>query len=548
MYLAEMFGEKDFRKWIKKQKVFLNFPTGTGKTTLILDCFLSFCRREGHKVLILSNRRLLDRQYEFDLAERYTSFSTMEEDVTLLTYQQLARKLREQKSLKSFLEEYSVVVLDECHFFYSDATFNSFDTYVLLQVLVYESFFKTMIFMTATGREVRKLLYQVFEKVRTKIDQENLGRIDLEGYMLGVFDYDYESCMNYDHITCCFAEDVETLCEKIVCCEGKSIIFIDDKNLASDFREKLVKTEKVSSKDIFILNSEILETQSDNSVIKTMTLNNKLGTKVLITTSVLDNGVSIHDEDVANIIISTESRISFLQMIGRIRTEKTKTCNLFIFPRTKMYYEKRVAQYQEKMRLFDFIEMKIAKGEGLDLLFSVWHETGDEVEFLKNSTVITTDNWEIFSDNFEPIRIKYHGFLIAVNQFAREKTGDTLLAEKQFLKLSYNSPYDVARHQIGWIKKRPDELIICESVYREQLETKLREELIAIQNFALKEFSEKKVQIAKRYFKTLFPQIVFKGASVENKKFEEVCNKYGMQLTITTEKDGKNRYSVNIKE
>lgn len=159
----------------------------------------------------MSNRRLLNEQYSFDLAERYESLKEQQDDVMLMTYHTLVQVLMTRGELKNFLNQFDVVIVDESHFFYSDSDFNGFGTYVLLQELIYSCFFKTMVFMTATAKEVRKILYEVFDKVEQRHKYENQGRITTEGYKLSDYDYDYEDDMDYTHISPVFVEDVESL-------------------------------------------------------------------------------------------------------------------------------------------------------------------------------------------------------------------------------------------------------------------------------------------------------------------------------------------------
>lgn len=545
LYLSQIFGEEHFEKWCNgRKKVFLNFPTGMGKTTLVLDYFVPFCKRKGKKVLILCNRRLLNAQYDFDLSERYTCFSELEQDVVVMTYQQLGQMLRVKKSLKGFLAQFDVCVADECHFFYADSLFNAFDTYVLLQVLIYETFFKTVIFMTATGLEVRRLLRKVYESAKKYHDKESGGRIDTRPYLLEDFDYSQEQMMNYSHVKCCFMEDMESLSNRLAADEQKSLIFIDNKKLATDFKELLLKTGKVKEKDIFLLNAEILDKNEQHEIMQALIMSHKLEVKILITTSVLDNGVSIHDSKLGNIVLATESRVSFLQMLGRVRTENVEKCNLFIFPRNKEYYKKRVEQYCENYQKLAELESIIKKQQGIDLLYAMWTQTDEVNTMIRQFTVPMDEKWQILKSTASYAQIRGKGTVFAINEFAREKIGDMLLAEKQFLKLCCEAPEAVAKYQIGWIKKTPDELVVEKSTYKEELLIQMKKELLKIQDFDLQSFSEAKVGIAKRFQKDLFSDLNFNGTSFSNEKFMELCLRVGFEMKSSSKQGGKTLYSV----
>lgn len=544
-YLAEIFNEKDFKKWIQKKKVLLNFPTGRGKTTLIMDKFIPFCRTQKKKCLILSNRRLLNEQYSFDLAERYESLKEQQDDVMLMTYHTLVQVLMTRGELKNFLNQFDVVIVDESHFFYSDSDFNGFGTYVLLQELIYSCFFKTMVFMTATAKEVRKILYEVFDKVEKRHKYENKGRITTEGYKLSDYDYDYEDDMDYTHISPVFVEDVESLAYYLANSSGKSIVFIDDKKRAEEFKKILIEIEKTLDDNIVLLNSELLEKDIKNPITRELVLKNQFESKILLTTSVLDNGVSVHDSKIENIVIATESRISFLQMLGRIRTEMVSECKLFIFPRKPSYYECRVEQYQEKLKQIQEIRRGINEGDLRMLLLTEWNNLVTGQEYSRELLIITLEKWETLSRFQGQVQICGREILMCVNLFALAKIGDMFLAEKNFLRLRYQSPVKVAEHQLSWIHKKPEDLCVIGSTYIEQLTNELIESLLQIRDYDLNAFSGKKVEIAEKYRKLLFPDLAFKGDSFGNDKFADLCKRFGCELHIRKDSNRKNLYTVN---
>ena len=60
-YVSDVIG-KDYLRW-KNGKVFINFPTGCGKSHFILNVFLPYLQAVGKRALILCNRKLLRQQY-----------------------------------------------------------------------------------------------------------------------------------------------------------------------------------------------------------------------------------------------------------------------------------------------------------------------------------------------------------------------------------------------------------------------------------------------------------------------------------------------------
>ena len=115
---------KDRMKTWGKRKVFISAPTGSGKTTFVLDEYLTMLANEADvhhkKVLILCNRSLLKRQYESELIARFSTYEEMRQCVSVLTYQSFYIEIKNKRKLSGVFDEYKAVVCDEVHFFYAD--------------------------------------------------------------------------------------------------------------------------------------------------------------------------------------------------------------------------------------------------------------------------------------------------------------------------------------------------------------------------------------------------------------------------------------------
>ena len=71
-------------------------------------------------------------------------------------------------------------------------------------------------------------------------------------------------------------------------------------------------------------------------------------TKVLVTTSVLDNGFSIKDKHIKNIVICSHDKTEFIQELGRCRLLSDQTINLFIKKLSKQEYARLKIEYQRR--------------------------------------------------------------------------------------------------------------------------------------------------------------------------------------------------------
>lgn len=542
-YVADRIPYKEYQKWLPGKKVVIIAPTGMGKGTFVLDSFLEHCKEKGMKVLILCNRRLLRSQYYMDLAERFWRQSEIDESVVIRTYQEMAEKLRDTKNVNRLLEDYDVIVADEIHYFLQDADFNPYGTYVLLQALVQAGYFKTMLFLTATYSEVEPVLKETFLKVKEKLKGTlPYSTSFIEYDLTNEFVYDYTEEADYSHLRCFYVEDEGTLLDTIAKSSKKSVIFIDDIKLAEKLKEELKNNWKIPEEEIFLLNASVMDEKPGDEVIRSLAIAHRVKPKILITTSVLDNGVSIHDRDVGNIVLATESKISFLQMIGRIRTENTDGCNVYLFPRDTAYYSKRIRQLKEKLEIYSKYRNYIEKDD-LQVLYDAWYDNGNDGKVIRTGIVITREEHECIQERRNRLFTRQRGFVLAFNVFAYEKLGNLLLAEKIFYKKSLINPVEVAQAQFAWLNKEAFDIEIMQSTYKEQKLLEMKEKILTIQDFSSEQFSQIKVDIAKEYRDALFSHILFKGKSFENKKFQEVCSLCNLQFIIE-EKDGKNSYKV----
>lgn len=550
-YLNERLYQSVYSRWGDGSKVLLNAPTGMGKTTFILTDFLELCIEQQNKMLILCNRRLLREQYGYDLAERFFRYTNLSESVVVKTYQELAEEVRRSTNPKKIFDDFQVIICDEVHYFYYDSDFNGYGTFNLLQAIIYAGFFKTIVMITATMEETKPLLEKVFKQCafQLKLDLDKSQRTIIEKYERALEIYDFQDEADYSKFKCYFVEDVESLAKRIVESDNKTIIFIDDKRKAENIKKLLVEKGKLPATEIFLLNAEKLDECSNNEVVRALALAHKVLPKVLITTSVLDNGVSIHDPEVGNIVLATESRISFVQMLGRLRQESIHGCNLFFYPRDVEYYAKRVEQYEEKIKKFNELEQMNLDENMFEFLTVGWNGNDEEACFIRKALLVTCEPFLYYEKDFDRIfldhtYIRRTGPRLTLNKFAMEKTGDMLLAEKRFYKLALQGIEKVAEEQMSWLGKAKSELIVLTSTYIEEQKKRLREKLLSIKDVTLEEFGEIKVAISQEFRKDLFEDVVTKAGSFSTDKFETICDRFQTKLEVTKGDDKKNRYSV----
>lgn len=112
----------DYEKWDPGDKVFIEAPTGTGKTTFILEVFLMHCKKKNWTVTYLVPRTILKIQLERELAKIATKnlweWNDVLRIITIQTYQAI-----ENGYMREIDTDF--IVCDESHYFLSDSSYNN---------------------------------------------------------------------------------------------------------------------------------------------------------------------------------------------------------------------------------------------------------------------------------------------------------------------------------------------------------------------------------------------------------------------------------------
>lgn len=546
-YLSDLIGE-DYKNWSKK-KIILTAPTGLGKTTFIIDQYLGYMRERRKKVLILCNRRLLREQYWNDLVLRFDDYNQLKERVTIMTYQQLAEQVKVTHWVEGIFSDYEAVVCDEAHYFYSDADFNGFGTYALLQAIVYAGMRKTMIFMSATTEEVKPIIKQTITNYIVRLDRTG-EEWRFDSACREIVDLDYSGWADYERFKCFCVPDEETLCEKLVMSQGKSIVFIDNKEDGKILSEKLLATNKVSGRDIVVLNADNLEDEVNSEVIRNLAIANRLIPRILITTSVLDNGISVHDEAVDNVVIVTESKSSFLQMLGRVRGEFTESCNLYFLLRKEIFFLQRMNGYRKEVEAFRQLEGKNMCVKTYHYFQTVWDGADKELaEFYRKALVLAPHDFQIFTLP----RGKAHGVCgdagLYVNECARRKIGNMYFIESRFYSKAVKNPLEVIYEQLSWIGKGKEELMMLESEYIKIRESEFKEKLLSVQEFTQEQMKEFKRDLVKEFRKEFFGDILANNGTLSLEKLQSVCCRYGMKCEKSEDEETRRaKYTISLED
>lgn len=319
--------------------VFIESPTGTGKSTFIFNKLLPHLaydeNRYSHNILYVSNRDALKMQINNNLSSLCKEDSSCLEEMHLDTSKFKLFKYSDGESYahlyitnyqsllgwfntletNNLLFDIEFVVLDEAHFFLEDSLFNSFTDMIFKKM--YNMFILSVfIFMSATLDEtIEWLSYQNLFRQKLSIDKIGMTLYNpifyKNNYRYG--QYKLNLYANYDRII----QQIKNTPQN-----EKWIIFVSSKSTGKTLSKNIAEQ---TGKKVRFISAETKNRSIWNEIIE----NSSFRGDILITTKVLDNGINITDERVRHIVIPFCAKSDFIQMLGRKRIINTESVNVY---------------------------------------------------------------------------------------------------------------------------------------------------------------------------------------------------------------------------
>ena len=341
MFVAELL-KNEICRWESGDDVLIQAPTGSGKTTFILYTLLPYALDHNAEILYLSNRQILHKQvlkelcnineipYMYMCEEKIAEF----DGITIMTYQTLQQLLEKSWNPVRF---FNYIVADEIHYIVEDSEFNPKTERIIKWFSTQSQ--SVLIAVSATIDPALPYL-NLFDKGCLEQWEEDFAKVyvrkpknilnGLMGKAEMVFRY-YIPSEQQDYKIFVY-EDVGEIVEKINVdtSDNKWLIFQSNK-------EKAIKKIKsrINKKSV-LLTADDKKSETMQEIIESQTFS----VQVLLTTKVLDNGVSLHDPLIRNIVLDTVSKTEFLQMLGRKRRDDLKDCvNLYIPKLSVRFFE-----------------------------------------------------------------------------------------------------------------------------------------------------------------------------------------------------------------
>ncbi len=328
LWVSNLIGD-DYKEWYR-EFIGLNCGTGAGKTYFSFHVLSKYAQEQKKKVLYLCNRSKL-RNDNYEQVKRLG----LEHTVWVTTYQTLQKELKREKWNK----EFDYIIADECHYFTTDALFNGY-TDISYHYLMNQKD-SVVIWLSATATTFFNYL-----KNSGKVKPEYMYNMPKDYfYVQNLYIYQEDELVSLVNE---ILED-ETRSKIVIFCNSKermlylASVFNDRANYfcSNNCKDTTVKDlcgYDIITKKIFNKKSKKIEDKSDKRVkdcIIHKTVNNEeistFEKRILITTTVLDNGIDLKDRNIKHIFNEIFDVDSMLQSFGRKRPLDDKdTCKFYL--------------------------------------------------------------------------------------------------------------------------------------------------------------------------------------------------------------------------
>ena len=342
--------QMEYKEWKPGEIILITASTGRGKSYFILHTYLRWAIENNHRILYLVNRKILQKKLKEELKEieLYGEFGLDSIDINqyiyIDTYQNIENSLKNFGALEKlkWMNKFQVVVCDECHYFYTDSNFN---TGTELSYLAIKEIFarKIRIFISATMEKIKD--YVISDQFKSE-DNAIDNIFKRKGYK------EYALSENYENINLHILEAenalVEKMKENIHSSGEKWLVFVDSIDMGKAIKKRILCDQEVEESQVVFIDADYENDKEANHSVSEIVENKKSKKRVVISTAVMDNGITFWDQDLVNVAIFADTEETFLQMLGRRRREHNDKVNLYVCKRNRTHFVKRL-QYTKQI-------------------------------------------------------------------------------------------------------------------------------------------------------------------------------------------------------
>lgn len=366
MFLSEKIGD-EYEQWEAGDVILITSPTGSGKTYFMLYKLLKRAIEQGKRILYFVNRRILKKQLEEELKsnvavkmnEQYGDrFPGVQEYIKIMTYQSIEKAIlkNDYDFIKRIRGNYGIVVFDECHYFYSDSDFN---TYTELSYDCLRSLFvgRLQIFMSATIKNMQPFIQdRNFIPIGDEGDvwknnaaEVRVGNFIIKGESFKIYNMENfnpnSSLKVFENVASILDEVVQNVKNE----NQKWLMFVDSIELGKKLKNDI---EELGIKDIVFIDANYDKEESASLAVDELSKKQFISKSVIISTAVMDNGISFHDLELRNIVLLADTEESFIQMLGRKRRDRERL-NIYICKRDSEYFKRRLDYVKKVLRFYE---------------------------------------------------------------------------------------------------------------------------------------------------------------------------------------------------
>ena len=382
---------ENIEEWAQKNRSILFVaPTGSGKTSFTINCLAKKCYEKHWKMAFFVNRNSLKKQVNYKIQDFVFKNAYCSELIQIFTYQELEKSKERREYILSCIQTCAYVALDEVHYFASDSTFSP-ETEVSFMELMNLIGKKCLVMMSATPGGFQGILDFYLKGLNEENRQrwEESWQIYKEDYVYGrssckmglvemmeaeeeyaMREFDEEMYLepdpepeilkyevmevgqpDYSYVNLNYYDTPEELTNVIVNSNKKEkwLVFVNTCNEGRSMKENIRSTFKKNDdiRTVEFVSSNLPESMALEYIVDGIASEENLPVSILITTSVLDNGVTIKDSKLKNIAIAAFDECEFKQMLGRRRINEGEEIQLYVSKGSVSYFKR------QKKWLFD---------------------------------------------------------------------------------------------------------------------------------------------------------------------------------------------------
>jgi len=310
-YISDIIKNEDIDNWNSKTIVFIEGPTGRGKTHFIKHTLSEHNSKK--KILLLVNRTLIKNQSAKELLRIDI------DNITITTYQNIS-KLALTNNTMDF-EGYNYIICDEAHHFCEESEFIH-ETDVSFNWVIRQSGIK--IFMTATAYFIKNYL---IDELKLEINHYHIKN-------------------EYDFIEKFYFYENDDVVKKLLfdLPSDEKAIYFTNATKAHEMSKLLDSCVFYCSKNNYdysqYVNSEIMDYISENE---------RFEEQILCTTKVMDCGVNIKDKAIKHMIVDIADLSSIIQCIGRKRIQGSEKIIIYIKDKKGNAISRKLENIKEKL-------------------------------------------------------------------------------------------------------------------------------------------------------------------------------------------------------